>query len=128
MALYRCSSPSGGGGSSAVSGTTPATSNSGTITINTGLSPINRFVWFATASNTQYKMQSVITYDRDLDANTFDVAEVAANYGYHKRTIGAATDASLASLTSMSNSGTVVITTASGTAAGNVAQGYWFAE
>ena len=123
MALYRCSSPSGGGGGSYVGGTTEATVENTSLTINTGLSSISQFVWFATqAANNK---QCVITYDSNM-GNYFTVCVPATNAGNFKRAIGSAPIAQVPALTSITG-GTVVLAMATSSGFGNVNTGYWFA-
>ena len=125
MAKFKCNMASGGGGSSIKSGTTEAASPSETITINTGLSTISKFVWMAVTNNGTYR--TMIAYDKNVSTTTCDCACIGLNAGSHQKNIGAAVVAQVPSLTSISG-GTIVLTMASGNLAGTVKAGYWYAE
>lgn len=120
MALYRCSSPSGGGGSSCASGTTNAAAANAAITINTGLSEIHQFVWFATATNNAY--QNILTYDENM--GSYYTAAAVPQGSVFKRAIGQVAQNAAPAINSI-NGGTIVINTATGY--GAVGAGYWFA-
>lgn len=121
MAILKVDYGSIGGGGTAKSGTTPAMSSSGTYEIDTELSEVHRFMWFATS--TANNMQNILTYDSSM--GDYFVGCIPANYGgYFKRAFSVAT-AQCPSITGISD-GKVSIQTA--TSYGNVQQGYWFAE
>ena len=116
--------PSNGGGGSAKSGTTNATAAGGTLTIDTGLSEVNQFVWFATqAANNK---QCIVTYDKDM-GNYYTAAVPAVNQGNFKRAIGSTPQSQVPVITSISG-GTVVVSMATGSCYGNCNAGYWFAQ
>lgn len=112
---------SSGGG--AASDTTPAMSAGGIYEIDTGLSEVHRFVWFATTVSNN--MQNILTYDSTM--GNYFVGCCPANFGgYFKRAIGPNAAAQTSpGITSISG-GKVSIQTA--TSYGNVQQGYWYAE
>lgn len=125
MALFRCSSGSGGGGGNIKSGTTEATTTaSQEITINTGLSQINKFVWFAkktTASNLD-----MVVYDRNVGASNFTYASAGRYQGEYN--VAFKTSGNTYTTVMKSVSGGTVTLIASSNVNYKVDAGYWYAE
>lgn len=112
------------GGGSAKSGTTNATSVNEQIAIDTGLTSISKFVWFAMNNNNN--AQQIITYDADL-GSVFTTAFPATSAGYCKRPIGSAVTSTNPTVVSVSG-GTITIKMASGSGYGNCKAGVWYAS
>ena len=104
-------------------GTTPAMSNGDTYEIDTGLSSISQFMWFATT--TANNMQNVLTYDSAMGA--YFTGCCPANFGgYFKRAIGPNSAAASYPGITVLTGGKITIKTS--TSYGAVQAGYWFAQ
>lgn len=125
MALFRCSSGSGGGGGNIKSDTTEATTTANQeITINTGLSQINKFVWMAKKTTGSYL--DIVVYDRDVDSSKFSYATAGRNQGEYN--VAFKTSGNAYTTVMKSVSGGTVTLIASTNVNYRVDAGYWYAE
>lgn len=126
MLVEMQSGSGGGGGGSVKSGTTaPTTTANEEIVINTGLSPINRFIWFAkgtVTTNTQ-----IVRYDRNIDASKFSYASCGRYQGEDDVAFKTTGGPYSALIKSVSNDGVVTLM-ASSNANNRLDTGYWYAE
>ena len=113
------------GGGSVKSGTTEAVAASGTLTIDTGLSQINQFVWFAECAGQAGKL--VVMYDRNADSGKYTSSRIQTSQGTYNGAIGASPTAYLPSLYSLSG-GTITIKTPTAANMGAASAGVWFAQ
>ena len=116
------------GGSNVKSGTTaPTTTASEEITIDTGLSQINRFVWFAIniVNGNPYGMHTV-NYNRDINADKFSYAACGRFAG--EQNVAYKTSANAYATTIKNISGGTVTLLTSNNVSYKVETGYWYAE
>ena len=117
----------GGGSSSVKSGTTAATTTaSQEITIPTGVSPLNKFVWIARGTNSSAGVQMVV-YDRNVSTSNFSYGSCGRYAGERDTTFKTSGNAYTMAIKNVSNDGTVTLI-ASTNIGYVVDAGYWYAE
>lgn len=125
MALIKMIPVGSGGGSNIKSGTSLATTTvNEEITIDTGLTQINKFVWMAKQTIGDYL--DMVVYNRDVDPSKFSYASTARYQGEYNVAFKTSGNAYTTTIKSV-NGGTVTLI-ASSNINSRVDAGYWYAE
>jgi len=129
MAFYRAKRASGGGGTDGAYGTTTDVEGANqTVTINTGLSQVNRFYVWYNGSKLTTSIRCEINFNRDVSATKYYTMENNGSGSglYYEKDIGTATgNAYMASIDSI-NGGTVTLRTGTN-ANGAIKSAWWMA-
>lgn len=121
MAYFRCSQSGGG---NIKSGTTAATSRNTDIVIDTGLSSVSKFVWWAKRTGTYAHIQIVMVdnaiYSNKYNANCLGTSASASNVAFGTQTQNTCMVKSI-------SGGVVTLNTFNSTYC-DVQAGVWYAE